>query len=536
MKVPQHPQMPRVRKLAVSALVIFTAACGSDHDSGAPASSALNSAVVNSAVTGSAVAADGCSDVVPRVTMGKVSSPTGLDPTLGIGGYIAGSEMAAMYDTLMLFDPESREYVPNVAESLTLGEDGETWTLVLRPGVTFTNGDVLSSSVVLQNLERTMASTRSHATQLKFIDTMTIVDELTLTLHSDKPTVVPPLLSTDSGMMINPTFFGDSDTLNAGPPAGSTLGPFLFGSWLEGEELILKRNPSYWGGEVCVEQLKFDYLTTPDALLDAYQLGEIDVAQFRNAADAIAEVKDAGAKGFSLISGGTRALVFNARPGSPTAEPRLRRAIAMAIDYPLLLERVNGGLGEASGTLYPESSWLNGGPGVEYDVEGATSLVEELRAEGADLSIEFVVQDNAVWSEAGIALEAMLENVGLEITIVREPTASITERIYVTQDFEMISWAITANEDLPGVYVGNALRNAGLTDNANMNEAVDALFTTKTPEELQDSFVKVQTLWNELLPEVVLTHDETFTAVPDDLVGVVMSSEAKVVFAGASRK
>ena len=467
--------------------------------------------------------------------MGKVSVITGLDPTLGLGVLIGGSEMAALYDTLMTLDSTTGEFVPNVAESLTLESDGATWTLVLRPDVQFTNGDPLTADVVKQNLERTMASKATHATQLNFVDALEVVDELTLTLHTDKPSIVPPLLAAESGMMINPKFFGDPDALNAAPPEGSTLGPFLFEEWLDGEELTLKRNPDYWGGEVCADGVKFKYITSPDALVDAYELGEVDIAQFRNASQAIAEMKALGSMGFSISPGGSRAIVMNVREGFATADPRLRSAIAMAIDYPLLLERVNGGEGQASGSIYPESSRWYPGAGVGYDVDGAKALVDELRTEGVDLNLEFLVMDRADWAEVGIAVKAMLENIGMQIELVTVPTATLQQRLYTDQDFELVSWAITAREDLPAVYVGNALRNAGI-DDPDMNAAVDALWSATTDDEIVPALEEVQALWNQLLPEVLLTHDEIFAGLHDEVSGVVMSSDAKLLFANASRE
>ncbi|MBR7513731.1 ABC transporter substrate-binding protein, partial [Mycobacterium tuberculosis] len=53
-----------------------------------------------------------------------------------------------VYDRLMRWNPEAAEFEPKLAESLEANDDNTVWTLTLRDGVTFSNGDPLTAEDV----------------------------------------------------------------------------------------------------------------------------------------------------------------------------------------------------------------------------------------------------------------------------------------------------------------------------------------------------------------------------------------------------
>ena len=82
-------------------------------------------------------------------------SPTpSLDPLQGSGALAGGTDVLALYDSLMRWDSDTNEWVPHVAESLESNADFTEWTLTLRDGVTYSNGDPMVAQDVLDNLTR----------------------------------------------------------------------------------------------------------------------------------------------------------------------------------------------------------------------------------------------------------------------------------------------------------------------------------------------------------------------------------------------
>src|SRR5699024_7095120 len=77
------------------------------------------------------------------------------------GGSQGGSELAAVYDLLMRYDPETDEYVPQLAEDLTTDDDVH-WTLSLREGVTFSDDTPVDADAVLWSIERYLDKGGSH--------------------------------------------------------------------------------------------------------------------------------------------------------------------------------------------------------------------------------------------------------------------------------------------------------------------------------------------------------------------------------------
>ena len=89
------------------------------------------------------------------LTFGSLGLPATLDPARTTAtGSTGGTEMAAIYDVLVRLDSESGEFTPQLAKDLSASEDGLTWTLKLRDGVTFSNGEQLNADAVLRSINR----------------------------------------------------------------------------------------------------------------------------------------------------------------------------------------------------------------------------------------------------------------------------------------------------------------------------------------------------------------------------------------------
>ncbi|HEX7097370.1 MAG TPA: hypothetical protein VF183_15895, partial [Acidimicrobiales bacterium] len=100
------------------ALSMVGAACGDDGDSSKEVADPVEQ-------SGDPVAGG-------TLTVGVFSEVSSLDPILSGGtGFTGGSEQAAIYDQLVIYDSESDSYIPQTAESLTPNDDYTEWTLTL---------------------------------------------------------------------------------------------------------------------------------------------------------------------------------------------------------------------------------------------------------------------------------------------------------------------------------------------------------------------------------------------------------------------
>src|SRR5690606_946297 len=118
-----------------------------------------------------------------QLTMSVFSETRSMDPAVSTGtGTTGGTELSALYDTLVRFNPDTSEFEPWLAESVEPNDDFSSWTVTLRPNVTFGNGDPLTAEVTKASIERhtapgSVSTVKSELAQVKAIE---VVDELTL--------------------------------------------------------------------------------------------------------------------------------------------------------------------------------------------------------------------------------------------------------------------------------------------------------------------------------------------------------------------
>ncbi len=93
------------------------------------------------------------------VTFGSYSFPNALDPTkTQAAGSTGGTEMAAIYDTLIRTDAESGTFEPQLAESLEHNADYTQFTVKLREGATFSDGSPVDADAVKWSIDRFVAA------------------------------------------------------------------------------------------------------------------------------------------------------------------------------------------------------------------------------------------------------------------------------------------------------------------------------------------------------------------------------------------
>ena len=148
---------PRFAALLV-VLGLLAAACGDDDDGGAAGEAeAPSDEAEESEVTATPAEDEVCTEERQggELTMGVQLMAIGLDPTVALGTGVAGAtEITAIYDTLMRYNPDTGEIDPHVAESLEPNDDFTQWTLTLPEGITFGNGDPLTAEAVQFSVDR----------------------------------------------------------------------------------------------------------------------------------------------------------------------------------------------------------------------------------------------------------------------------------------------------------------------------------------------------------------------------------------------
>ena len=166
-----------------------------------------------------------------------------------------------IYDTLTAFDADLN-VVPGLAESWEVSADGMSITFDLRDGVKFADGsdfdsgDVKYSYEAIQR-EENAAVARATLGVVVSIDT------------PDADTVVLNLATPDVGLLANLTsvnlaIVSSDDSEESLSTTTNGTGPFILESRTAGQNVVLTRNPNYWGDPTPLDTLEFRVL--PDEI------------------------------------------------------------------------------------------------------------------------------------------------------------------------------------------------------------------------------------------------------------------------------
>ncbi len=127
----------------LSALAVTAAACGDDNNSGASGDTTPESTTTQAPQKGGVL------------TFAAYSEIFGLDPLVALGsGTSGGIQMAAVMDTIMRYDHQKKEYLPQTAESVSANADSTEWTIKLRAGIKFSDGTDYDAEAVKFNINR----------------------------------------------------------------------------------------------------------------------------------------------------------------------------------------------------------------------------------------------------------------------------------------------------------------------------------------------------------------------------------------------
>lgn len=466
------------------------------------------------------------------VTFAAYSEPAVLDPAETIvAGSTGGVEMAAIYDVLMRWNAETGQIEPQLAEALTPNEDHTEWTLTLRPDVTFSDGTSLDAAAVAWSLERYVGQGADEA--MLWADNVTrteVVDERTVVFHLDRswPTF-EFMLTTGPGMVVARS----SDAGGDFSPVGA--GPFALASQQPGEEIVLEANEGYWGGRPHLDRVRTVFLGDPAAVQDSFDAGSVDLAFLRDP-DLVDEELEREAAGLlSMVALGSVA-VINAGEGRAGHDPRVRRAMALAIDPELISQRAYGGAGVASNAIFPEySTWHTGTEPLAVDPAEARRLVEEAKADGFDGSLTYVDGADKASRATAVAVEASLEAVGFDVDVHLART--IQEQIVkvaVDRDFDLAGWGVSWREAGPYGRMFATLHSRGnLSVGMPTGPGFDALFddfqTAATHDEQLQVMERIQQEWNEQVPAVVFGPTPEFLMYGERVRGVVDTTNSMVL-------
>jgi len=336
-------------------------------------------------------ASDGGGSGGGSLLIGTTDKITTIDPA---GSYDNGSfaVMNQVYPFLMNTPYGSPDVEPDIAESAEFTSPTE-YTVTLKPGLTFANGNDLTSSDVKFTFDRQLAIFESGADEgngpgslLYNLDSVAAPDDTTVvfTLKSPDDQVFPQILSSPAGPIVDEEVFAaDALTPDDEIVDGQAFaGPYTITGYSQNDLVSYEANPEYQGllGQAKTQEVSVTYYAEASNLKLAVQQGDVDVAFRSLSATDIEDLRgDDNVKVVDGPGGEIRYITFNFNTQpygatTPEADPAkalaVRQAVADLIDRDEIADQVY------KGTYTPLYSYVPEG------LTGATESLKGLYGDG----------------------------------------------------------------------------------------------------------------------------------------------------------
>jgi oligopeptide transport system substrate-binding protein len=331
------------------------------------------------------------------VTIINNAEPESLDPAI-ISGIPEFRIAIGLFEGLTRLDPKTARPIPGLAQSWDISPDGCIYTFHLRTNLVWsTGGPITADDVVYSWLRAASPATASdYAEEFFYLKNgeafvtgrikdpalvgIRAMDKRTVRVELNHPTAffldlcALPVMSVVPRQTI--AKFGDRWLMARPLPS---CGPFELAYWRPNDKVRLKKNSLYWDAANTQSQI-IDILPvgSPDTALNLYERGQADLVLDRTLVPG--ELLDVLLKrpdfhSFDYL--GTYFIRFNVRK-KPFDDPRVRRALALAIDKERIVKKITRAGEKPAATLVPPGTAnYTPPPGLGYDPALARKLLAE---------------------------------------------------------------------------------------------------------------------------------------------------------------
>ncbi len=290
-----------------------------------------------------------------------------------------------VFDTLVTYGPDGPDIVPCLALSWEHSADGKTWSFKLRPNVKFHDGTPFDSSAVVFCFDRLLNPDNPHKYDANFpyrsfyevIDKIAAPDPATVVFQLEQPNATfLANLAMFPAMIFSPASVKEKEDRFPFEPVGT--GPFKFVRWDRNERIVLDANPDYWDGRPKVDRVIFRPIPENSVRFQLLKSGELDLIDGLNLSDLDAVKEDPGLTLLEVPGMNFGYLAMNTGR-KPFDDPRVRRAVAHAVDRDKVIKLALRGHGSTGPNPIPPTVWgyhdkLQSWP---YDPAKAKALLAE---------------------------------------------------------------------------------------------------------------------------------------------------------------
>jgi peptide/nickel transport system substrate-binding protein len=478
---------------------------------------------------------------------------------------------------LIHINRSSQQTEPALAKLWTLSKDGRIFTIQLRRGLRFSDGQPFDADDVVFSFQLYLDDKiNSPQRDLLVVGGKPIevhkIDQYTVRFTLAQPYAAAQRIFDSLAMMprhlLQTSYqqgkFTQAWTLTTSPSEIAGLGPFRVKQYVPGQRIVLERNPYYWRADRShnrlpyLDELTFLFVGNEDAQVMRFQAGETDILSRMSAESYALLSQQTSSRGTELFDLGPSLeynfLVFNLNDLSSRKlagiaakqawfqDLKFRQAISAAIDRDAIVKLVYAGRGAALwGNVSPSNKfWVDQSlPHPPRSLEKARELLKSAgfswrgdalldpRGQAVEFSI-IASSSNTQRTKMAVLIQDDLSKLGMNVHVAPLEFRDVVNRVFQTYDYEVSIMGLGGGDADPNPEMNVWLSNGGThlwhlgevkpaTDwEAQIDQLMQKQMVTLPYKDRKHLYDQVQEIIAANLPYV-------FLATPDVMVGAKKS-------------
>jgi len=371
--------------------------------------------------------------------------PTYIDPAVG-SDFSSSSSFVNLYDSLVYPTPKGG-VKPHLAERWESSKDGLIWTFYLRKGVKFHDGSELTAEDVAFTMDRITTIGEGYGYLfMGYVKKSEVVDSYTVRFHMSKP--YGPFLTTLVRLYILNKDQVMANVKSDGPygkngdygkeyllthDCGS--GPYKVKEMRLEEYLTMGKFDGYWGEfkPNAPDEVKFIGTTEPVTIRTMIARRELEISDQWQSVEALKALDEIEGVDIAVSYLGTMFyyMLHNKKP--PTDDVYFRKAMAWAMDYQTVVEKLFPGARKAMGPIPVGFAGFNQNlTNYERNLEKARAELQKSKYYGKleqyPVELHWIAE---VPDEEKVALLFLsnMADIGIKANVVKVPWLSVVEEM-----------------------------------------------------------------------------------------------------------